>query len=58
MKKRSVSISTGGGGAGGAGSTIGPVQDFSLHHGGDIVIPDDNRRGGCDNASVTHRQHK
>ena len=31
---------------------------LGIHHGGDIVIPDDNRRGGCDNAAEPHGQHK
>ena len=28
-----------------------------VHHGGNIAFPDDNRRGGGDNASVTHGKH-
>ena len=42
-------------------SILEPVRvdhdDARIHHGGDIVIPDDNRRGGSDNASVTYRKH-
>ncbi len=31
---------------------------LGLHHGRDTVIPHDNRRGGGDNASVTHGKYQ
>ena len=45
MRNQSVSILSGGGG------------EFlnRLYNGRDTVIPDDNRRGGGDNATVTNR---
>ena len=36
---------------------LGFSARLGLHHGGDIVIPDDNRRSSGDNASVTYRKH-
>ena len=33
-------------------------QEMCVYHGGDIIIPDDNRRGGGDNASEFNGKHK
>ena len=47
MKRRKVLTCAGGGG------------EFlnRLYYGRNIIVIDNNRRGRCDNAAVTHRQH-